>query len=120
MAKFGDIRLPSFDDLPKSRQNLYRFYFVDGTLVQIEKDGNEADYNYRYRCSFALARLANSDVSIEELGINGRIAANKRWAPTIKDDDTGAYVQTPYYPDIVEDQYRKVRALPAMDITSQK
>lgn len=117
--KLDKIALPnSFRDLPKSSENLYRYYFVDGTAIQIEKDKNESTYNYRFRSSFVLARLFNNGVRIGELIVNSRIGVNKRWAAIIKDEDTGAYVQSPYYPDTIEDQYRRIKALVAYEVTT--
>jgi hypothetical protein len=115
--RFGTVTIPdSFEDLPKQNQNLYRHYFVDGNIVQIEKDRNEADYNYRYRVSFILARSFNPGARMGELTVNSRIASNKRWSPIVKDEDSGSYLQTPYYTDQVEDQYKRIKALPTKEI----
>jgi len=113
---YKDLELPKhLSELPRARENAFRFYFADGNLVQIPRDGMEPLYNHRHRSSYVLARSSNPRQRLEELIINSRIDANKRWSPQIKEEETGEILQLPHYPDAVEDRYKNATQLPAMD-----
>jgi hypothetical protein len=118
---FEDLRLPrSVSDLPRRRENRLRVFYVDGREVQIPRDGIESVEGYEYRCSWALARSSSVGARLDELILNSRIAANKRWSPIVRDDETGAYVRTPSYSDVVEERYARARDLPAMDAALER
>ena len=113
---YEDLELPNnFAELTRKRENKLRFYFVDGELVQIPRDGMEPLHVYRHRTTYVLSRSFNPKQRIEELTLNARIDANKRWAPTVVDEETSESIQLPYYPDAIEARYKNATKLPAFD-----
>lgn len=116
---FEGVRVPpSLSRLPRARENRLLLYYADGKAVKVKRDSNEPHYTHELRSSFILARSGDKE-RLEELIINSRIAVNKKWAPLV-DDEEGKKVQSPYYPDEVEERYERVRGLMARDAVVEK
>lgn len=116
---FDDTRVPpNLSRLPRVRENRLRLYYADGKAIKIKRDNNEPHYAYEMRASFVLARSGGKE-RLEELIVNSRIAVNKKWAPLV-DDEEGKKVQSPAYPDEVEERYQKISGLLAHDAVVDK
>jgi hypothetical protein len=113
---YADLAIPrKLYALQRTRENHLRKFYVDGEVVQIRRDAIEPAGTYAYRASFVRARTFHPRQRLEELVVNSRVAANKRWSPAIRDDE-GRTVQTPHYVDSVEERLARISSLASMDV----